>query len=90
MGSHQAPRPSMARLRPSGVGPASSHMVLHDAAITAGLRVHIGSTPDPTRVERVSVSSAPIITTQSRANLVSACQISVIPLSSAYRAISNS
>ena len=39
MGSHQAPSPSITRLRPSGVSPPSSHMVLQVAAITAGLRV---------------------------------------------------
>ena len=39
MGSHQAPRPSITRLPPSGAGPASSCIVLQEAAITAGLRV---------------------------------------------------
>ncbi len=39
IGSHHAPRPSITRLSPSGVRPASSHMVLQVAAMTAGLRV---------------------------------------------------
>ena len=90
IGSHQAPRPSITRPCPSGPGPAISQRVLHVAAITAGLRVQIGSTPDPTRVVSVPVRRALIMATQSLARRVSACQISVIPCSSAYRAISNS
>ena len=65
-------------------------MVLHDAAITAGLRVQIGSTPEPMRSRFVRVRKADIITTQSRARRVSACQISLKPRASAYSAISSS
>ena len=58
------------------------------AAITAGLRVHTGSTPDPTRMRFVSAKKALMSTTQSRANRVSACQISEKPRASAYFTIS--
>ena len=58
--------------------------------MTAGLRVQIGRTPLPNRRWRVRVRNADIITTQSRASRVSACQISVNPRDSAYSAISNS
>src|SRR5438105_801703 len=47
IGSHHAPSPSITRPRPS-TNPPNSHRVDHVAAITAGLRVHIGSTPEPT------------------------------------------
>jgi hypothetical protein len=65
-------------------------MVDHVAAMTAGLRVQIGSTPEPMRSRFVRVSRALIITTQSRARRVSACQISLNPLASAYSATSSS
>jgi hypothetical protein len=93
IGSHHAPSPSITR----DAAPASpliclpsSHIVLHVAAITAGLRVQIGSTPEPRRSRFVRVKKADIITTQSRASRVSACQISLKPRASAYSAISNS
>ncbi len=47
--------------------------------MTAGLRVQIGSTPEPTRNREVRVRKADIMTTQSRARRVSACQISLKP-----------
>ena len=87
IGSHQAPSPSITREGASGsllVCWPSSHKVLHDAAITAGLRVQIGSTPDPTRSRWVRVRKADIMTMQSRASRVSACQISLKPRDSAY------
>jgi hypothetical protein len=82
IGSHQAPSPSMTRPCPSTL-PPSSHIVDQVAAMTAGLRVQIGSTPDPKRMRRVLARKALIMTMQSRARRVSACQISLKPRSSA-------
>ena len=52
--------------------------------------LEIGSTPEPMRSRCVRVRKADIITTQSRASRVSACQISLKPRASAYSAISSS
>ena len=55
---------------------------LKDAAITAGLRVQIGRTPEPTLIVFVRARKALMRTMASRASRLSPCQISLKPRSS--------
>ena len=94
IGSHHAPRPSITRDAASGsplICLPSSHMVLHDGGddgrVARPDRQHAGADAQPSEVR---VRKADIMTTQSRARRVSACQISLKPRDSAYSAISSS
>ncbi len=81
-GSHQAPMPRMTR--PG----ARSSSVEKVAANSAGLRVQLFTTPEPTLMRSVTARNAAIGTVASRTNRLSACQIAWKPLDSAYWAIS--